>query len=111
MLRWVHAAAAPRTSPPARTLTPGGATLERSRASSRQLVGTIAVAGLVAASAALATGAAARRRLYFVPASEHVFPDWLAGPLHDVGLVILPPRGAQLLVAMLACYLVAVACA
>jgi uncharacterized membrane protein len=106
-----RAAAARATSPPGRVLRPRGAARARSCAPSRPLVGTVAVAGLVAASALLATGAAARRRLYFVPASELAFPDWLAGPLHDAGLVILPPRGAQLLAAMLLCYLVAIACA
>jgi alpha-1,6-mannosyltransferase len=98
------------TSSLRRTTTSCDAARARWHAPSRQLLGTVAVAGLIIASALLATGAAARRRLYFVPASEHAFPDWLAGPLHGADLVILPPRGAQLLAAMLLCYLVALAC-
>jgi uncharacterized membrane protein len=77
------------------------------------LVGAAALAGLLAASLLLAVGASARRRIWFVPASEHAggFPDWLGGPFRRLDLVLLPPRGALLLVAMLACYLVVLACA
>jgi Glycosyltransferase family 87 len=75
-------------------------------------LGAAALAGLLAASALLAVAAASRRRIWFVPASEHGgFPGWLAGPFHDLGFVLLPPRGALLLVVMLACYLLALACA
>jgi alpha-1,6-mannosyltransferase len=76
------------------------------------LVGVAALAGLLAASALLAVGAASRRRIWFVPASQHGgFPDWLGGAFRGIDLVLLPPRGALLLVAMGACYLVVLACA
>ncbi len=76
------------------------------------VLGTAALAGLLAASALLAVAAAARRRIWFVPASEHGgFPRWLAGPFHELGFVLSPSHGALLLVVMLVCYLVALACA
>lgn len=79
---------------------------------SATLLGPAALAGLLAASALLAIGAASRRRLWFVPASQHGgFPDWLGGPFRGLDLVLLPPRGALLLAAMLVCYLAALACA
>jgi alpha-1,6-mannosyltransferase len=72
----------------------------------------VAVVGLLVAGAALAAGAAVQRRLFFVPASKSGgFPLWLAGPLHGIDHVLLPRAGAELLLAMFACYLVAVACA
>jgi uncharacterized membrane protein len=75
-------------------------------------LGVAALTGLLVASTLLAVGAAARRRIWFVPASEAGgLPDWLGGAFHELELVVLPPRGALLLVAMLACYLVALACA
>jgi alpha-1,6-mannosyltransferase len=88
------------------------ASLERSQAV-RRVLGIVALAGLLVASLLLAVAASARRRIWFVPASEHAggYPDWLAGPFHRLDFVLLPPRGALLLVAMLACYLVVLACA
>jgi alpha-1,6-mannosyltransferase len=87
------------------------ARLERSLAVRRAL-GIVALAGLLAASLLLAIAASARRRIWFVPAGEHGgWPDWLAGPFHGLDFVLLPPRGALLLVAMLGCYLVVLACA
>ncbi len=84
----------------------------RSMPAPATLIGAGALAGLLAASLLLAAGAASRRRIWFVPASQHGgFPDWLGGPFRGLDLVLLPPRGAQLLVAMLACYLVVLACA
>jgi alpha-1,6-mannosyltransferase len=78
----------------------------------RRALGNPALAGLLAASALLAVAAAAQRRIWFVPASEHGgFPDWLAGPFNELGLVLLPPRGALLLVVMAVCYVVVLACA
>ncbi|HEU4701471.1 MAG TPA: polyprenol phosphomannose-dependent alpha 1,6 mannosyltransferase MptB [Conexibacter sp.] len=77
-----------------------------------RLTGVCALVGLLAASALLAVGASARRRLWFVPGSEHGgLPGWLAGPFHRFELVLLPPRGALLLVLMTTAYLVALACA
>jgi Glycosyltransferase family 87 len=88
-----------------------GKEVER-RQAVRTLLGAGALAGLLAASLLLAAAASARRRIWFVPASEHGgWPDWLAGPFRDFDFVLLPPRGALLLVAMLACYLVVLACA
>jgi hypothetical protein len=85
--------------------------LDRSRAVGTVL-GIAALAGLLAASLLLAVAASARRRIWFVPASEHGgWPGWLAGPFHRLDFVLLPPRGALLLVAMLGCYLVVLACA
>jgi alpha-1,6-mannosyltransferase len=77
------------------------------------VLGIGALAGLLAASLLLAVAASSRRRIWFVPASEHAggFPGWLAGPFHHFDFVLLPPRGALLLVAMLTCYLVVLACA
>ena len=77
-----------------------------------RVAGISALAGLLGASALLAVAASARRRIWFVPASERGgFPDWLAGPFHGLELVLLPPRGALLLLAMLLAYLAVLACA
>jgi alpha-1,6-mannosyltransferase len=77
----------------------------------RRLVGIAALGGLLAAAWLLAAAASARRRIWFVPASEHGgFPSWLAGPFHRFDLVLLPPRGALLLVAMTVAYLVVLGC-
>jgi alpha-1,6-mannosyltransferase len=76
------------------------------------VLGVAGLAGLLTASAWLAIGAAGERRWFFVPASiRGGFPDWLAGPLHALGVAISPQVGASLLVAMFACYLVVLACA
>ncbi len=78
----------------------------------RRTLGIGALAGLLAASALLAVAASSRRRIWFVPASEHGgLPSALAGPLRRFDFVLLPPRGALLLVAMVAAYLVVLACA
>jgi hypothetical protein len=77
-----------------------------------RLTGIGALVGLLLAGALLAVAASARRRVWFVPASEHGgFPGWLAGPLHRFDFVLLPPRGALLLVVMTVAYLVVLACA
>ena len=89
----------------------GNAAAMRARAPATAVLGSAALAGLLSAGVVLAAGAAAQRRLFFVPASEAGrFPEWLAGPLHELEVVILPQRGAQLLVVMALCYLVALAC-
>jgi len=78
----------------------------------RRTLGIGALVSLLAAGALLAVAASARRRLWFVPASEHGgFPGWLGGPFHRFDLVLLPPRGAQLLVVMTLAYLVVLVCA
>jgi len=77
-----------------------------------RFTGICALAGLLLAAALLAVAGSARRRIWFVPASEHGgFPGWLAGPFHRFDLVLLPPRGALLLVVMTVAYLVVLACA
>ncbi|HEX5146968.1 MAG TPA: glycosyltransferase 87 family protein [Conexibacter sp.] len=77
-----------------------------------RLVAIGALAGLLAAGALLAVAAAAERRIWYVPASEHGgFPAWLSGPYHGLELVLTPPSGALLLVVMFCCYLVVLACA
>jgi hypothetical protein len=71
-----------------------------------------ALTGLLAASFVLTAGAAGARRWFFVPASiRGGFPDWLAGPLNELGIAISPHVGAELLVAMSLCYVVVLACA
>lgn len=78
----------------------------------RRALGIGALGVLLGASALLAVAASARRRLWFVPASEGGgFPGWLAGPFHRVDLVLLPPRGALLLAVAFAAYLVVLLCA
>jgi len=77
----------------------------------RRALGIPALAGLLLASALLAAAAAAQRRVWYVPSSlGGGFPDWLAGPFHHLHLVLLPPRGALLLVAMTVTYLVVLWC-
>jgi alpha-1,6-mannosyltransferase len=73
----------------------------------RATVGGAAIVGLLAAAVALAIGTAGTRRRYLLPASRHAYPEWLAGPLHGLGVVIEPRTGALLVVAMAGCYLVA----
>lgn len=76
------------------------------------VLGAAALAGLVASGALLAVAGAAERRIWYVPSSGRGgLPGWLAGPYHGAGLVLQPPAGAALLVAMTACYLLALACA
>lgn len=75
-------------------------------------LGAGALAGLLTASALLAIAGAAERRIWYVPSSGRGgFPGWLGGPFHGVGLVLAPATGAALLLAMTACYLLALACA
>jgi Glycosyltransferase family 87 len=76
------------------------------------VLGTLALVGLLVAGAALAAGGAQQRLVWFVPAVRaNPFPDWLAGPLHGLGLGLAPRGGAALLVLMAVCYLVVLACA
>lgn len=74
--------------------------------------GSAAIAGLLAAAALLAVGGSAERRIWFVPSSQRGgMPGWLGGPFHGLGVVLQPQTGALMLVAMLACYLLVLACA
>jgi hypothetical protein len=80
-------------------------------AAAQRAAGLGALAGLLAAGVALAGGASGQRLYFFVPSARPGFPDWLRGPLHELGLTLTPPEGAHLLLAMWVCYLVALACA
>lgn len=91
--------------------SPRTARLELPAAAARP-IGAAALAGLLAAAALLAVGGSAERRIWFVPSSGRGgMPGWLAGPFHGLGLALQPSTGALMLVAMFACYLVALACA
>lgn len=73
------------------------------------MFGGIALVGLVAATLTLVS-AAASRPSQLVPARFGGFPAWLRGPLDGAGFVLFPSDIAALLLAMAACYLVALAC-
>jgi hypothetical protein len=76
----------------------------------RRRVGTAALATLVLAALGLAATAASRpSRL--VPAARSSFPDWLSGPLHALHLGISTASIDALLLAIVICHLVALACA
>lgn len=67
----------------------------------------VALAGLVACTAQVAVGAAARPS-WLVPASAAGFPSWISGPLHALGADTLSQgRFGSLMAAMFACYLLA----
>jgi alpha-1,6-mannosyltransferase len=94
--------------PPTPVVGTPSTTVERLRVAA----GSIALAGAVLASAALAVGAAGGGRWFYVPASVHGgFPDWVAGPLHGLRLPIAPSGGALLLIALALCYAVVLGCA
>ena len=76
-----------------------------------EVAGAAALGGAVASAAVLAAGAAGARQRYFVPSSRNAFPDWLAGPLHPLGVALEPRTGALLLLALLGCWLAVVATA
>jgi hypothetical protein len=82
----------------------------RTRAFGRGLV-VLALTGAVLASLVLAVGASSRRLLFFVPASLAGFPAWMRGPLSRLDLALTPFSGSLLLLALCACYLVALAAA
>lgn len=73
--------------------------------------GTLALVGLVAAMALLAITTAAAASKAVAEASPHFFPGWLAGPLHGLGLRASTVELELLVVAICACYLVALGCA
>ena len=66
---------------------------------------------MLVAGVVLGAGAAGQRLYFFVPAARPGFPDWMRGPLADLGLRLDPHDGAALLVVLFACYLVVLACA
>lgn len=66
--------------------------------------GTLALAVLVAAAAALALGAAGTRYMILAGAGPPV-PEWLAGPFADAGWQVPPSLACLLLVAMVVAYL------
>jgi uncharacterized membrane protein len=72
--------------------------------------GLVALAGLLTASVVLAAGASGERSRFFVPSAPPAFPDWLRGPLAELGVSLTPAAGARLLVAMALCYVVALVC-
>jgi len=88
-----------RARPRRRVCEPGGAS------------GIAALLGLLATGVVLGAGAAGQQLFFFVPAGYRSFPDWMRGPLQGLGLSLDPTDGALLLVAMSACYLVALAAA
>ncbi|HEY1540343.1 MAG TPA: glycosyltransferase 87 family protein [Solirubrobacteraceae bacterium] len=96
MLSAAHPIARPRTT--AATTLRGGAGIGA--------LAAIGVAGVV-----LAAAAAGQRLRFFVPAAQTSFPGWMRGPLAHLGVRLDPHAGALLLVALFACYLIAVACA
>lgn len=75
------------------------------------MLGIAALAGMLVAGVVLGAGAAGQRLYFFVPAARPGFPDWMRGPLADLGLRLDPHDGAVLLVVLFACYLVVLACA
>jgi hypothetical protein len=74
-------------------------------------VGALALAGLVAAMALLAIATASAPSRAVAQASPRFFPGWLAGPLGGLGLRLSTGGLELLVVAICACYLVAVRCA
>jgi hypothetical protein len=75
------------------------------------LVGTLALVGLVAAMALLATATAGAPSSAVAEASPHFFPAWLAGPLHGIGLSASIGVLEALVLAICACYAIALRCA
>lgn len=93
---------------PARATPPREAPAAAARTA---LIGTLALCGLVAAMALLATATAGAPSTVVAQARPNHFPAWLAGPLHAVGLTA--PVGVLELavVAICCCYVVALRCA
>jgi alpha-1,6-mannosyltransferase len=78
--------------------------------SSAAVIGGGALAALVACMFLLGASAAARRSP-IVPRSGFAFPDWVAGPLHWLGLSTGNGVRVALVVAICACYVAILACA
>jgi alpha-1,6-mannosyltransferase len=94
-------------APAARTLAPSPAARVTNAA---VISGTLALLGLLLAMGALAITTAAGPSAVIPKAQPHLFPAWLAGPLHGLG-----PRASTgvleaLIVAICACYAVVLRC-
>ena len=76
-----------------------------------EVAGVLALLGLIATSIVIAVDAAAAPS-FLVPAGRHNFPGWLAGPLHGLhlGRATTWDDLGGVLIAMCACWLVALAC-
>ncbi|MBV9213589.1 MAG: DUF2029 domain-containing protein [Actinobacteria bacterium] len=72
----------------------------------REIAAAAALAGMVVASCAIVAGAEGRLNV-LVPSAKLRFPDWLRGPLSGASLGIDAHGLAWLLIAMSACYVVA----
>lgn len=70
----------------------------------------LALAGLLAAAATIAAGAADARS-WLVPSSRGGFPAWMAGPLPDLADPPSPEVFGRLMLLMCGCYGLALACA
>ena len=89
-----------------------GATASPARAQRRAAAaGTAALAGLLAALALLAIATASATSSAVAEAGPHFFPAWLAGPLHGLGPATSTAGLELLVLAICACYLVALRCA
>ncbi len=76
----------------------------------REIAALAALAGMVAASAAIVAGAESRLGV-LVPSAKFHYPGWLRGPLSGASIGIGAHGLAWLLIAMCACYLLALALA
>jgi hypothetical protein len=78
----------------------------------RRVLGAVALAGIVVATAVLAWGAASMGRSFIVKAGHGHAPGWLFGPLASLGGPHLDYNRVDVLVlGALACWVVALACA
>jgi len=75
----------------------------------RRILAAAALTGLVVTSLIIAAGAAAQPSS-LVPASQGGFPGWLSGPLHGLGSPLSANEFGVLLLAMCACYVLALLC-
>ncbi|MGA3363259.1 MAG: glycosyltransferase family 87 protein [Solirubrobacteraceae bacterium] len=73
--------------------------------------GAVALCGLVAAMALLAVATASAPSSAVAQAAPHFFPGWLAGPLRGLGLETSTTGLELLVIAICACYAVALRCA
>jgi alpha-1,6-mannosyltransferase len=88
----------------------GGASLAGVRDLARRGLGLLSLGGLVGLALVIVAGAA-YRPTRVVPARSGGFPDWLRGPLGDLGWVLNLHDFGAYVTAMLGCFLVAIVCA